>query len=1035
MTPDSATKLLGSLNEGALAAFTTKQISNIPTTVFEVMDAGTLDDLLSSLSVDAAVGITSDQLHALAPEVFASLNLAYLEGLTPAQTGRITDAQIAALNPEQLTALGNDYLQVEAGLDEPGSASVSGDLLVSGGAVTVLSPTGAAGVVNVDTGSGQWSFTLDPGLSDRFAAGELETQVFTILAETGGQVSEQKVFVTVTGTNDAPTVGAALAETTFEDAAAFSIDLLADAADVDNGETATLSVQNVTGLVDGITLNGNTVDVNPADAAFQYLGVGDAEVITVSYEVVDAQGATVAQTATITVNGTNDAPTLDIVAPESTVYVSGQHGAWHPIFATAGVWSSPNGAANGIAEEFEFTRTIDIPADGLYTIELSADNYGTAVIGGVTVTSGTYTSVSSGQVTLSAGAHDIDILGGNTGGPNGVAVRILDDQGNVVWTPHDALNITLPILSAVEDGAAVQIELSQFAGDVDSDDDGTTQNYTVSGAPSEGVATISGTTLNFDPANDFQDLADGETRDFTIEVTATDSHGATAIDTVTGTVTGTNDTPVAVGDTGAVSEDGPGIIIDLLGNDTDVDVSDLLSIDSFDFTGTDGTVTDNGDGTVTYDPSGAFEGLNDGDTDIDSFSYTVSDGNGGFSTADVDVTIDGVTDSTAAVRFTANLLAGSYNGGTSQLYIGLVDTDADGTPNTATTTGNLTDPGYSIEGAIAGDIDGDGDADFLFGNGDTTIAINLGDTDNDGVPEYQNITLVTPTITRNHMLADLDNDDDLDIVAHGRGEGYFLNLGDTNNDGMPEFGNYIALPGNGMDSWGGPASGDFDGDSNVDIVVSQWAGDSTQIFYGQGDIDADPELDFTVQTFSNNDPMGVAVADFDGDGDDDFITSSWSSQSTELYTNIGDNDNDGQVEFAVTAIPVTGQNLNIWNQEVADFDGDGDLDFAASFGSGDQLVFYNQGDTNNDGSANFIVDEIPVNLSGSRFGSSSGDYDNDGDVDLVFSGTSDGQVYIAQNLGNIDADPFVEWQIDTLDGALGTRAPIFLTDDDLFGLN
>jgi VCBS repeat-containing protein len=73
-----------------------------------------------------------------------------------------------------------------------------------------------------------------------------------------------------------------------------------------------------------VTVSGNTITVDPADVAFQYLGVGDSELITVNYEVVDAQGATVAQTATITVNGTNDAPVAvadGLSATEDTVSI------------------------------------------------------------------------------------------------------------------------------------------------------------------------------------------------------------------------------------------------------------------------------------------------------------------------------------------------------------------------------------------------------------------------------------------------------------------------------------------------------------------------------------------------------------------------------------------------------------------------------------------------------------------------------------------------------------------------------------------
>jgi VCBS repeat-containing protein len=339
MTPDSATKLLSSLSEAALTAFSPEQVSDIPTSVFAAMDAGTFDNLLTSLSVYAVVGISSDQLHVLPPEVFASLSLAYLEGLTPAQTGGITDAQIAALNPEQLTALGNDYLQVEAGVDEPGSAGVSGDLLVSGDAVTVLSPAGAAGVVSIDTGSGQWNFTLDPGQSDRFVAGEIETQVYTILVDTGGQVSEQKVFVTITGTNDAPqievvdVVGAILEGTTLQDNGSLTftdVDLTdspvarfaaTSVAAMNGGAVLDLTTDQQAAIEAAFTINNEDGNANDGtvswdytitEGALDFLGAGETVTAIFTVTVTDDEDATATQDVTVTITGTNDAPTATV---------------------------------------------------------------------------------------------------------------------------------------------------------------------------------------------------------------------------------------------------------------------------------------------------------------------------------------------------------------------------------------------------------------------------------------------------------------------------------------------------------------------------------------------------------------------------------------------------------------------------------------------------------------------------------------------------------------------------------------------------
>ena len=55
-------------------------------------------------------------------------------------------------------------------------------------------------------------------------------------------------------------------------------------------------------------------------------------------------------------------------------------------------------------------------------------------------------------------------------------------------------------------------------------------------------------------------------------------------------------------------------------------------------------LTLNDDGSFDYDPNGAFDGLNDGESDTDSFTYTIDDGEDGTDSATVTVTVEGQTD-------------------------------------------------------------------------------------------------------------------------------------------------------------------------------------------------------------------------------------------------------------------------------------------------------------------------------------------------------------------------------------------------------
>lgn len=105
--------------------------------------------------------------------------------------------------------------------------------------------------------------------------------------------------------------------------------------------------------------------------------------------------------------------------------------------------------------------------------------------------------------------------------------------------------------------------------------------------------------------------------------------------------TAENDAPVAVGDAASVDEDDT-ITFGVLGNDFDPDDGDTFTITAVDTTGLTGTLVNNGDGSFSYNPDGAFgEDLDEGDNVTTSFTYTISDGKES-SSATVTLTVNGV---------------------------------------------------------------------------------------------------------------------------------------------------------------------------------------------------------------------------------------------------------------------------------------------------------------------------------------------------------------------------------------------------------
>ncbi|HIJ90314.1 MAG: tandem-95 repeat protein [Desulfobulbaceae bacterium] len=166
-------------------------------------------------------------------------------------------------------------------------------------------PTGQGTASVVDN-----KLQFDPGQDfDHLAQDATATVTLSYeMQDEHGAKSTNSVEVTVTGTNDAPTVFAVLTSNTDEDAAPYAIDLLAGASDLDNGFILHAGNVTETDGKGGWSVDGNILTVDPS--YFSELNNGEHEVLALNYQVIDEYGASVAQSVMVDIEGITDAPSL-----------------------------------------------------------------------------------------------------------------------------------------------------------------------------------------------------------------------------------------------------------------------------------------------------------------------------------------------------------------------------------------------------------------------------------------------------------------------------------------------------------------------------------------------------------------------------------------------------------------------------------------------------------------------------------------------------------------------------------------------------
>jgi len=271
-------------------------------------------------------------------------------------------------------------------------------------------------------------------------------------------------------------------------------------------------------------------------------------------------------------------------------------------------------------------------------------NVFTAVTNGESVQGASYTVTAGGEWTYTLDSDVVNMLGASQSGDDTITVTAEDgtteDVTITVTGTNDAAVISGSIAGAVtEDDATTTATGTLTHTDVDGDNADnlfTAVSTATDSANGYGTFTVTAAgawTYTLDNSN-------ATVSALAAAATTTDSFAVTAEDgtsqTVTVTLTGVNDAPVAVADSVTISEDAAATIISVLSNDTDAEETTLTTV-SGKTNGSNGTVTNNGDGTVSYTPTANFSGT-------DTFQYKTNDGTVDSALATVTVTVSAVND-------------------------------------------------------------------------------------------------------------------------------------------------------------------------------------------------------------------------------------------------------------------------------------------------------------------------------------------------------------------------------------------------------
>ncbi|MBU5616083.1 tandem-95 repeat protein, partial [Psychrobacter sp. TAE2020] len=618
------------------------------------VDGDTLTYTLGAAAANGKVVIGKDGSYTYTPNADFNGTDSFTYTISDGQGGLITKtANITVASVNDLPVSKDSIIAATEDTVVSGKLEAATD--VDGDALTYAIATGAANGKVVIGKDGSYTYTPNADFNGK------DTFTYTIDDGQGGIIT-QTATINVAAVNDAPVSENSMIAAT-EDTVATGI--LAKATDVD-GDTLTYAIasaaKNGTALVnkDGSYSYTPNANFNGEDSF--------------TYTVSDGQGGIITQTATINVAAVNDAPVSEnsmIAATEDTV-ATGILAKATDVDGDTLTYAIASAAKNGTAlvnkdGSYSYTPNANFNGEDSFTYTVSDGNGGiitktanitVAAVNDLPVSTdsviaATEDTVAKGMLTKATDA-DGDTLTYTLGTAAANGKVVIGKDGSYTYTPNTNLNGTDSFTYIVSDGkggfitqtanitvasvndlpvstnTAIKATEDTVAKGMlakATDADGDVLSYALKDTAANGKVVV-----GKDGSYTYTPNADFNGSDSFI-YTINDGKGGIITQTANVTIAAVNDAPVSTDTTIVATEDT--IAKGMLTKATDVD-GDALTY-TLGTAAINGKVVVNADGSYTYTPNTNFNGT-------DSFTYTVSDGQGGLITKTANITVASVND-------------------------------------------------------------------------------------------------------------------------------------------------------------------------------------------------------------------------------------------------------------------------------------------------------------------------------------------------------------------------------------------------------